>query len=38
MNYIYKDGELYHYGVKGMKWNVKDRFKNSGSRVYYPFA
>ena len=23
MNYIYKDGELYHYGVKGMKWGVR---------------
>ncbi len=23
MDYIYKDGELYHHGVKGMKWGVR---------------
>lgn len=22
-NYIYKDGELYHYGVPGMRWGVR---------------
>lgn len=24
-NYIYKDGELYHYGVKGMKWGIRKK-------------
>ena len=37
-DYIYKDGELMHYGVKGMKWGVRrnrltniisNRFKKS---------
>lgn len=27
-NYIYKDGELFHWGVKGMKWGVR-RYQNS---------
>lgn len=25
MNYIYYNGELYHYGVKGMKWGVRKK-------------
>lgn len=28
MNYIYKDGELYHFGVKGMRWGVR-RYQNA---------
>lgn len=27
MNYIYNNGELYHWGVKGMKWGVR-RYQN----------
>lgn len=32
-NYVYKDGELMHYGVPGMKWGVrKARPESSGIR------
>lgn len=41
MNYIYKDGELYHYGIKGMRWGVR-RYQNKdgsltpdGEKRYY---
>ena len=34
MDYIIKDGELYHYGVKGMKWGVRRDRKRSGRRRY----
>lgn len=27
MNYIYNNGELYHWGIKGMKWGVR-RYQN----------
>lgn len=30
MEYIYTNGELYHHGVKGMKWGVrKDKYGNN---------
>ena len=25
-NYIVANGELYHYGVKGMKWGVRKKY------------
>jgi hypothetical protein len=25
MDYIYTNGELYHHGVKGMKWGVRKK-------------
>lgn len=33
MNYIYKNGELYHHGVKGMKWGVR-RKRNNTTEVH----
>lgn len=35
MDYIYYNGELYHHGVKGMKWGVrkaKDKYKNAKAK------
>jgi RimJ/RimL family protein N-acetyltransferase len=33
-NYVIINGELYHYGVKGMKWGIrKDRVRSSGRKA-----
>lgn len=33
MDYIYNNSELYHYGVKGMKWGVrKKQYRSTGIR------
>lgn len=29
--YVYNNGELYHFGVKGMKWGVKRYYNKDGS-------
>lgn len=31
MNYIYNNGELYHYGIKGQKWGVRRWQNEDGS-------
>ena len=34
MNNYLKDDELYHYGVRGMKWGVRKEVYNSSSRSH----
>lgn len=31
MDYIYNDGELYHYGIKGQKWGIRRWQNEDGS-------
>ena len=33
-NYIIKDGELYHYGVKGMKWGHRKNIYDINANYY----
>ena len=33
--YIINNGELYHYGVKGMKWGVQRREESTYSSFFY---